>query len=150
MEKTTKKSLLFLAAAAVTVLNFQSCGKYEDGPGFSLRSKKARITGEWELVKINGQSPTQYSGFDTYEEKWELESDGDLSVTTNYSFSTYYGYSYSGSYTQTGEWEFSSDKEDLEITIDGSKTELEILQLKNNESKFKTKSSPMIEYEFEK
>jgi hypothetical protein len=146
--KTNTKSLLFLAAAAVTVLNFQSCGKYEDGPGFSLRTKKARLTGEWELVKINGQTPEQALGYSSgysVDVSWEIESDGDLSTTTNISYG---GQSYS--YSQTGEWEFSSNKEDLEITIDGSKEELEILQLKNKESKFKTKTGTTIEYEFEK
>ena len=58
--KNNPKSILFLAAAAVTVLNFQSCGKYEDGPSFSLRTKKARLTGEWELVKINGKEENKY------------------------------------------------------------------------------------------
>ena len=55
-----KNSTLLLAAAAITVLNFQSCSKYEDGPAFSLRTKKSRLVGDWELVKINGQSPEAY------------------------------------------------------------------------------------------
>ena len=51
------QNTFLLAAAAVTVLNFQSCSKYEDGPAFSLRSKNSRLVGEWEvLLKIDGQT----------------------------------------------------------------------------------------------
>ena len=38
--------LLFVSFA---LLFFISCGKYEDGPDFSLRSKKSRLLGEWTL-----------------------------------------------------------------------------------------------------
>ena len=44
-----KLSILF---AAFAVLFLVSCGKYEDGPGFSLRSKKARVCGSWTYDKI--------------------------------------------------------------------------------------------------
>ena len=48
-------AFLLLAVSAIAVA---SCGKYEEGPGFSLLSKKARIVGEWSLssMTVNGQS----------------------------------------------------------------------------------------------
>ena len=49
-------NLLLLAATLVTVLNFQSCSKYDDNPVFSLSSKKSRLVGEWEVVKVDGQT----------------------------------------------------------------------------------------------
>ena len=55
-----QNNLLLLAATLVTVLNFQSCSKYEDNPAFSLSSKKSRLVGEWEVVRVNGQSSSQY------------------------------------------------------------------------------------------
>ena len=146
--KNNPKSILFLAAAAVTVLNFQSCGKYEDGPSFSLRTKKARLTGEWELVKINGQSPAQAMGYSgaNVDISWEIESDGDLTTKMDISYG---GQSYSYSYS--GEWEFSGDKEELEVKINGSITEYEIKKLTNKESKFEySVGGSSIEYEFEK
>jgi len=112
---------LFLAAAVVTVLNFQSCGKYEDGPGFSLRSKTSRLTGEWEVVRI-GTTSFPSNG---YSVEFEFEKSGDFSQTVTES-----GY---GSYSYTGDWEFASDKENLEIIIDGDLSIFEIKRLTNKE-----------------
>ena len=47
-----KNTTLLLAATIVTVLNFHSCKKYDDGPAFTLRTTTARLTGEWEVVRI--------------------------------------------------------------------------------------------------
>jgi len=35
------------------VFILSACKKYDEGPGFSLRTKNARITGEWKLVEYN-------------------------------------------------------------------------------------------------
>ena len=112
---------LFLAATVAIVLNFQSCGKYEDGPGFSLRSKTARLTGEWEVVRV-GTQIFQTSG---YSLEFEFEKDGDFIAT--YSDPTY------GSYSDAGKWEFASSKENLEIIIDGDLEVFEIKRLTNDE-----------------
>ena len=112
---------LFLAAAVVTVLNFQSCGKYEDGPGFSLRSKTARLTGEWEVVRIG----TTIYPDNGYSVEFEFEENGDFSQTIS-------DPSY-GSYSYAGDWEFDSDKENLEIIIDGDLEVFEIKRLTNGE-----------------
>jgi len=128
-----KNGTLLLAAAMITVLNFHSCKKYDDGPSFTLRSKKGRLTGEWELVKLDGQSMN--SG---YSIEWEFEKDGDFSWTYDY-----------GTYTDTysGEWEFSSDKEEIEIEIDGWVENLEIKRLTNKELTLEYDGD---EWEFEK
>jgi hypothetical protein len=117
---------LLLAATVLTILNYQSCSKYEDGPAFSLKSKKGRLLGEWELVDVRGAS----GGFETenLEVTFEFERDGDLTVETTYS---YPGYSYS--YKYRGDWEFEDSKTTLELDIDGSKSEFEILRLSNQE-----------------
>ena len=145
MEKNTKKSLLFLAAAAVTVLNFQSCGKYEDGPGFSLRTKKARLTGELELVKINGQTPANYYGLSSFDQTWDVEGNGDCKLSASLS---YYGQNIS--YTYDGEWEWEDNKEAISIDLDNSSSdlELEIKRLTNKELTVKDEDN--VEWEFEK
>ena len=117
------QNTLLLAAAAVTVLNFQSCGKYEDGPAFSLRSKTSRLVGEWEVVKMQGQNLP--SG---YEITMEFESDGDLTYSYSYS---YYGYNYT--YSFSGEWEWEDNKGSIEIDVDGYKLDFEILRLTKDE-----------------
>lgn len=123
---------LLMAAALITVLNFQSCKKYEDGPAFTLKSKKNRLAREWEVVRVydnDGEQVFPYGGggYDI-EIEFEFEKDGDFEQS--YSVS-YYGYSYSGSYK--GEWEFSSDKEELEVEIAGYKADWEIKRLTSDE-----------------
>lgn len=119
-EMINTRNTLFLAATVITVLNFQSCSKYEDGPSFSLRTKKARLVGDWEVVRIGSENyPSE-----GYSIEMSFEDNGDFEF--KYSYLTY-------SYTYSGDWEFSSDKEDLEITVDGISQDFEILRLTNDE-----------------
>jgi hypothetical protein len=124
MNKKAIKTTGYVAAAAVMTFNLQSCGKYEDGPGLSLRTKKARVVGDWDVVQIGAQLFPQGG----YSLEFEFEKDGDLKYTYNYS---YYGQTYS--YTYAGTWDFSSDKEDLDMTIDGQVQSFEIQRLTNKE-----------------
>jgi len=136
MTRPTQK--LVVALTIVTALNFVSCGKYEDGPNFSLRTKKARIAGEWEIVRIGNQSYPDNG----YSIELEFDKDGDLKFTYNYD-----GYSYSSS----GEWEFSGDKEELELTLDGFITDFEILRLTNDELWMEdTSQGQVVEWRLEK
>ncbi len=123
--KMNKK--LMLAATVVIMLNFSGCGKYEDGPFFSLRPKKARLVGEWEVVEINKEKPDEGSKI-----IMEFEKDGDFSLSYFYS-------SYSESYL--GEWEWEDNKKTVEIEVDGEKSELEILRLTNDELWFEDENN---------
>lgn len=57
-----KKVLASLAIVALLAgsVSVAGCGKYEEGPSISLRTKKASVVGEWELEKIleNGVDKT--------------------------------------------------------------------------------------------
>ncbi len=133
---------LLMAAAIVTMLNFSSCKKYEDGPSFSLKSKKGRLAGEWEVVKLETSNGEDYlSGGRDME--FEFDKDGDFKMKYTYSYG---GDSYS--YTYKGEWEFSSDKEELELDFDGGGTiECEIKRLTNKEFWFEDEDG--LEWELE-
>jgi hypothetical protein len=48
MKKLINVTLMF---AVCTIIALSGC-KYEDGPGLSLRSKKARVTAKWEVKKV--------------------------------------------------------------------------------------------------
>ena len=124
-------------ATAVVIFNFTSC-KYEDGPNISLRSKKARLTGEWEVKFIDGAGMT---GNDMV--TLEFDKDGDLEFNQTYS---YYGSSYT--YSQKGEWEWEDGKQSLEIILDGNKQEWEITRLTNKEFEFEDEGNN--KYELEK
>lgn len=129
MVKISNKTIL--AGGLITAVTVSpSCGKYEDGPGFSLASKKSRLTGTWEIDKyeINGVNALSNNNLDI---EIEFESDGDYTVQTTYS--GYYG-SNSYSYSSSGEWEFSGDKEEIEFDPnDGSNFDWEITRLTNKE-----------------
>ena len=137
------QNTLLLAAAAVTVLNFQSCGKYEDGPAFSLRTKTSRLVGEWEVVRVDGQNSNSYFGPE-YTYYFEFESDGDFEMKYDY---TYGGVTYSSSYA--GEWEWEEGKEIVEIEINSYVMDFEVKKLTNKELKLVEESANR-EWEFEK
>jgi hypothetical protein len=113
MKKT--KIYLFLSIAVIISLAITSCGKYEDGPGFSLLTKTARMTNKWELKSVDGEI------IPAGEIVWEFKKDGEATI------------SYGGLGTETGTWEFSDDKEDLSLTVSGSTTNLKIRRLTNKE-----------------
>lgn len=129
----SKKVLLFGVAAGVATLS--SCSKYQDGPAFSLLSKTARLTGEWDLIEAPGFTADEDVIF-------EFQEDGDFKFSTTYSYggSTY-------SYSYTGTWEFTSDKEDVIIDIDGDISTFKILRLTNSELNFDYDGD---EWQFEK
>lgn len=104
----------------IAVLN-TACGKYPEGPGFSLRSKAGRLAGEWEVQEIDGD--------DDYDITLEFTRDGDFTIEESFSI---YGYSYTSEIE--GEWEWIDDKEGIELDPDnGNNLEFEILRLTNSE-----------------
>ncbi len=59
------KKLFFLAAGALFLsANLSSCKKGENDPTLSLKSRKARLTGEWTVTSINGLNSQIYSNPD--------------------------------------------------------------------------------------
>jgi len=119
------KKILVLALLSLTVV---SCGKYEEGPGFSLISKKNRITNTWTLskVEVNGQDETPPST--SYTLKMTLKE--DETVTANYTVLTI-------PFTTTGTWAFNSDKSTLILTDNSGTSTNTILRLTNKEMKLR-------------
>ena len=108
------KIYLFLSIAVIISLAITSCGKYEDGPGFSLLSKTARMTNKWELKSVDGET------IPAGEAVLDLKKDGSFSINED-------------GYIIDGSWEFSNDKEDLRLTIFGEGIDLKIRRLTNKE-----------------
>jgi hypothetical protein len=141
MNKPT--NLLLFAATLVTVLNFQSCSKYDENPPFSLSTKKSRLVGEWEVVKIDGQSSNQYFG-PGYTYTFEFEKDGDFEFGYTYSYG-----SYTNSYSSSGEWEWENNKEEIEVEINCYVLDFEIIKLTKKELILESQNGGE-EWEFEK
>lgn len=114
-----KKKLVYASLVGVTALSVSSCGKYEDGPNLSLLTKKSRVAGDWDVKSVGSQV---------------LGADYGLTMTFDKDGSMKYSYTYGTSSTSyAGSWDFSSDKENLVISIDGGIDTLEIKRLTNKE-----------------
>jgi hypothetical protein len=116
-------ALLFISVLLI------SCGKYEEGPGISLLSKKNRITNVWSLASkmTNGQT-TNLSDW-----TWKLEIKDDETYTSQV---TYLGIPF---LNESGIWKFSTDKSQLLTTASGSSNtdSWEIIRLTKDELKLK-------------
>lgn len=122
--KILYKILLFTILIA-----YASCKKYENGPAFSLMSKKARIANIWKVDTfiLNGKDKTtEYRQLVTREKLVIFQSgEFEYSEVSNWLWATP---------LYTGKWSFINDKEELEMipynTGIKSRT-CKILRLKN-------------------
>ena len=125
-----KKQLFYLSSLLVFVVLFGSCGKYEDGPSISLRTKTSRISGDWKTEKNFYNGVEQQVSPDSQNSVFTFEKDGTGKMTLTLS-----GVSLSGDL----EWEFGSGKETLKVrtkNTDGTWGEWDestILRLTNSE-----------------
>jgi hypothetical protein len=117
------KNFSYLTVLGAASLATVGCNKYEDGPNFSLRTKKARIVGGWNVESIGSEVLGS-----TYSINMSFEKTGSLTYTESY---TYGGYS--DSYSYAGSWEFASDKEEIRLNLDGDIQVFEIKRLTNKE-----------------
>lgn len=85
-----------------------SCKKYEDGPWFSIYSKKERATGNWRfaLVRVDGEDITEEYTNQTV----NMLKNGDIFWTQGY-----YDNNPWNPYGPGGEWNFADDKMQIEM-----------------------------------
>lgn len=126
--KNQIKSILPLCIAAVMFL--ASCGKYEDGPNFSLRSKKSRLVNTWVIDKAfrDGVDFTEEFKQDNQDYQIDIRKD-NTTISSVYNDMT-------GEIEETkGKWEFSKDKEEVKFKdeVTGQEFSEKILRLTNNE-----------------
>lgn len=129
-------------------ISFASCKKYENGPAFSLISKKARIANIWKVDTyiLNGKDKTtEYRQLVTREKLVIFQSgEFEYSEVSNWLWATP---------LYTGKWEFINDKEELLMTPynSGFKTRTcKILRLKNKSLWLEERLTPdsLVEYHF--
>ena len=124
---------------AAFLFGTQSCGKYEEGPSFSLRSKKARVVNHWKVDKYyyNGDE-TSLGDVKTY---FYFEDDNTGKTKHTY-----------GSITSEDEftWDFNDDKTAIIIKYkNGGEYEYTILKLYEKEMWLRyTKDDPKEEHEY--
>lgn len=124
MKQFSKIAILFAVVAFVAA----SCGKYEEGPSFSLASKKGRLANVWKLEAKYDNGVEQTLSSEDKDSYVEFTKDGKMLVTWVTS---------GQSITVNGTWEFDDSKENIitQTTFIGTteKDTLEILKLKSNE-----------------
>lgn len=113
---------------ALPIILLASCGKYEDGPAISLRSKEARLCNTWQVSSAMQNGADRTSDFNAAFAGYLLDIKKDETYTLSYSpFSL-------GQVNDAGRWEFTNDKMEVRFTNnDNESTQYRILRLKEKE-----------------
>jgi hypothetical protein len=116
-------------ALILLFLSISSCKKYEEGPNFSLRTKKARLSGEWYLTESTlSNTSIKFTDKDI---DYIIKNDQSYTYQFNLGFLT----------TKIeGKWEFNDKKSSVIFTPNDKNiapTTYEILMLKHNMLKLK-------------
>jgi hypothetical protein len=126
------KSFKLVSAGSILLLSIilamSSCGKYEDGPGLSLRAKKARLDGDWQPKEYtSSEGITMKEG----DELWPF-------LWMRISFRKDGAYVHSEEpFAFSGTWEFADEKKVIHATVSSgagyNSTAMTILRLTNKE-----------------
>jgi hypothetical protein len=129
-----KKFIFPVLIATLVAFGFSNCSKYEEGPSFSLLTKSARISGDWNLVKLANQPVP-------IETIWSFNKDESFVKTIN-----------GNENINPAKWSFNDKKEAVEIHYinDQSVWTYTIIQLKNSSLIIELDENGVIlRYEFE-
>ena len=108
-----KKTISILITLSMLFL-INSCGKYEEGPKFSIKSKASRVATTWKLDEILINDEDQDIGYNQYY-TMTLEKDG-TGNQKNVEF-TYENDLVEPASNYDLEWEFSSNKEKIKFFV---------------------------------
>lgn len=114
-----KKGLAYFFVGAILLIS--ACGKYEEGPSLSLRSKKARVANEWRVAYAYDLDDQKDITAEYQNETWEFTKDGQFFEREN------------GELDDAGSWDFINDKEEIAISTGIDIDKFKILRLKENE-----------------
>lgn len=125
--KDMKKLSGILIFALILALVLPSCGKYEEGPSISLRSKTSRIVNEWVVEKYYENAVDVTLAYTTFMPGLVMNIKENGEVVTTYNDQT------GGPVTWGSTWAFNSDKSGIVITTGGVAVASDIIRLKNDE-----------------
>ncbi len=114
------KALLVFLLPFVLTLTY--CGKYEEGPSFSLRGKTNRVVNTWKIDKlfVDDNDITALSA--TYVNSYKIEFKKDERVEESF-------FSEQGSHKNFGTWTFEDSYKYLVTKFSGTITKYRILRL---------------------
>lgn len=114
--KTTTKILATIVISTMVIPVFNSCKKGEDDPFLSLRSRKARVVGDWEVVSYK----STYSYNSPSNPSWNYSSTYNMNGSTYTDVYTDATGTTTTNGTETWKWTFEKDGTyDYTRTIDG-------------------------------
>ena len=122
------KKITIVVLSLISSLYLVSCGKYEEGPALSLRTKTARVANTWKIEKVikNGADATISYGDFVANFTMVFERDGSYTESLSQTNGT--------KNVSEGTWKFSDDSKEIINTINGQGVEVyTILKLKNSE-----------------
>ncbi|MGL5888752.1 MAG: lipocalin family protein [Bacteroidia bacterium] len=131
-----KKVFASIAIVALLVgsVSVTGCGKYEEGPSLSLRTKKARIVGQWEVEKVMENGVDVTSDYRAVVASETIEFKKDETFTASTTLTSLFG---GATDSQSGTWAFAEDKEKVSSSVTENSvtttTTVEILRLTNKE-----------------
>ena len=105
--KTFKYTLL-----SILILSIYSCGKYEEGPGFTFLSKSARICQKWRPIQSVDGSTGVITNIESDGSYIEFVKDGSIQFYNKDQMS------FLGIDAVAGTWEFSEDKMQITYSYD--------------------------------
>lgn len=130
----TLKITLFAIISGLILPLLHSCGKYPDGPNFTILSRKTRIENVWV------QTETVYAD-------GTVEKNPDPGYTTEFTSDGEVFYS-NGTFTLKGTWDLVNDKKDLRLSYSGvGSVDYEIRRLKAKEMWLKNNQGDVLKYE---
>jgi hypothetical protein len=100
------KHLKLLSLVFISALVLNSCGKYDDGPLFSIYSKTERVTGHWRFDKVVEDGVNKTADFEN--QSIELYRNNTIYWIRGYKNSNP-----NDPIMVMGEWKFKNDKENL-------------------------------------
>jgi len=117
----SKISIVLAVLFAVVIPVVQGCKKYEDGPTFSLRSRKERVSNTWKVenYKINGTDFT--SLVSSYTEVFTKKG------SFNYSWGLLNG---------SGTWTFQNKDSEIKLNGNDSQSSITLVILRLEEKSF--------------
>lgn len=104
-----KKIAIIILSLCGSAILFDGCKKYPEGPAISLRSKKERVANTWKLDQLIS------GGVDSTAFYTNILNDYTVTLTKSGSYTIAYNV-WGFGVTESGDWSFSSGKEDLNIT----------------------------------
>ncbi len=119
------KKQFLLGVVFLSLLVIQSC-RYKDGPKFTLRSAKARITNTWRMHHYIDNGTDKTNDFNNVWPNWKLELKSD----NNYTISTTSFIPFS----ESGTWVLNDAKTELNLKKNNSGNNIWIIsRLKSKE-----------------